>query len=302
MKREFILIVVNDAEVCDRTSDKLNRAGYHISVIKDGNGLVDHIKQGNVPDLVIVDEVQPGTAMDEIIKSVQHLYKGSTVPMLSIVNKEVSDNENMIYARLDDAEFLSKVKVAIARDQEHKALNPLTGLPSGVHVQHMIKDKIDANEKFAVLFIDIDGFKYYNDIYGFKKGDEVIEFLADIMISAGASISEYKAFIGHGGGDDFIVLCQIEHAEKMAEFIVATFADGISEFYFPEDRNRGYTITEDRKGTKHKVPLMTLSIGIVTNEMRQISTVGEISEIGDELKRYLKEDEQSNILIDRRKG
>ena len=157
------------------------------------------------------------------------------------------------------------------------------------------------NSLFAVAYLDLDKFKSYNDKYGFEFGDEVIRETARILIKIIHEQGNPDDFIGHIGGDDFVVITTPEKADNICEQIIEQFKQVSPSFYNEEDRKRGYIIARDRKGNEEKVSLLSISIGVVTNETRKISHVAEIGEIGAELKGYAKSLEGNNYVKDKRK-
>ena len=155
--------------------------------------------------------------------------------------------------------------------------------------------------EFAVLYIDIDNFKAYNDTYGFLQGDEVIKFFAETLISVMQDNGTPADFLGHIGGDDFIAITVPEKAEEISSRLIRCFDQGIKNFYNSDDWERGYVLTVDRKGRERVFPILTLSIAIVSNEYRRIDSHWLVSEIAAELKQYAKTYPGSIYVRDRRR-
>ena len=174
----------------------------------------------------------------------------------------------------------------------------MNGNPS---VEKEIKERILRGEKFAVLYIDIDNFKAYNDTYGFLQGDEVIKFFAEILISVIQENGTPNDFLWHIGGDDFIAITVPEKAEKVSSRLIACFDQGIKNFYSSDDWERGYVLTIDRKGRENVFPILSLSIAIVSNEYRSIDSHWLVSEIAAEVKQYAKTFPGSIFVKDRRR-
>lgn len=153
------------------------------------------------------------------------------------------------------------------------ALNPLTGLPGNRNIEEWMRASL-GNERFAVLYVDLDHFKVYNDTYGFKEGDRLIAKTADILRTALAG----DGLLGHIGGDDFIAILSHYGYEDKCRDILNAFDDEIAGFYSPLHYREGYVVGEDRSGVTGRFPLVTLSIAVVTNRFRTYDSTGELSE------------------------
>ncbi|MDN5312650.1 MAG: hypothetical protein PWQ68_1623 [Thermoanaerobacteraceae bacterium] len=185
--------------------------------------------------------------------------------------------------------------------EQAKNLNPLTNLPGNPVIEKQITDRLEAKEIFSVLYIDIDNFKPYNDRYGYKKGDEVIKFTADVLKKVVNEQGGEEDFIGHIGGDDFVIVTSPEKDELISKNIIERFDSGILQFYSEEDKKKGYIITKDRQGYLTQKPLSSISIAIVSNKNRRLENHLQISEIAAELKEYAKNQQGSTFVKDKRK-
>ena len=150
--------------------------------------------------------------------------------------------------------------------------------------------------------MDLDKFKAYNDKYGFKRGDEVIRETARILIRTTQQLGNPEDFIGHIGGDDFVVITTPMRIDNICSTIIENFENTVSSFYNETDRKQGYIVAHNRQGIQQKIPLLSVSIGVVTNEFRKLEYVAQISEIGAEVKAIAKSMERSNYVKDQRKA
>ena len=189
-----------------------------------------------------------------------------------------------------------------ARDMQDAArsANPLTGLPGNVEIQRRIGGRIESGEPFCVLYADLDNFKAYNDSYGFHKGDDVILFTRDVLVRAVAESYAEEAFVGHQGGDDFVVICRRDDWEPIADRCISLFDEGIGDFYTEEDRKKGYIESVGRDGTKARYPIGSLSVATVSNENRKLGNIGEVAKVAAEVKKFVKGMAGSAYAIDRR--
>jgi len=179
--------------------------------------------------------------------------------------------------------------------------NPLTKLPGNIIIQEEVERRIKENEKFLLIYCDLDNFKAFNDKYGVHSGDEAIMCIAKILQEAIAKNGTNKDFVGHEGGDDFLLLISPDEAEKIAGYIMKEFDSQIAKFYSKEDIERGYIEAISRDSDKAiKYPIMTISMVGVSNLIRNITSYSQVTNIAAELKKAAKKIKKSNFLMDRR--
>jgi GGDEF domain-containing protein len=185
---------------------------------------------------------------------------------------------------------------------ERKAtdLNPLTNMPGDIALQKELFDIIDTKEQFAVGEIDINHFSSFNHKYGFKKGDSVIRFLGATIQSVIRDVGEKTDFVAHMGGDHFVFVTRSSDPMKIAREIIPIFDDHIPLFYSEDDRKRGYILSKNRRGEIEKYPFMRISIGIASNQKKPLIHPLQIANITNEIVNFLKKDDKSNVLLDRR--
>lgn len=164
----------------------------------------------------------------------------------------------------------------------------------------MLKKRLDAGLPLAFCLIDLSNFKAFNDRYGYASGSEVIKETARIIEAAVRSQGSPGDFVGHVGGDDFVVLTTPRTMREVADEIIATFDKRIPGFYSKEDRARGYIRGKTRQGAAVRYPIMTVSIAIVTNEKRKLDGPPEVAAIAAEVKARAKAETASACVIDRR--
>jgi diguanylate cyclase (GGDEF)-like protein len=180
-----------------------------------------------------------------------------------------------------------------------RAVNPLTQLPGNIQVLEEVEKRVTAGLPFALMYVDLDNFKAFNDHYGFLRGDEVIKLLANLVEEAVRAHN--GGFVGHVGGDDFIALVDPHTSEQIADSIISAWDGKVRELYDPGDDEKGYIEVADRRSQMHMFPITTVSIGIASNIHRPIASHWEASEIATEMKQFAKREQASTYAIDRRK-
>ena len=183
----------------------------------------------------------------------------------------------------------------------NRMVSPLTGLPGNVKIQSELKKKLSLKESFTVLYIDLDNFKSYNDVYGFLRGDEIIKLTAKIITNNVYNIKDTDVFVGHIGGDDFVAILDGEvNYENICQNIITEF-DAESKAYFnEEDLQKGFLEIQNRKGIMEEFPLTAISIGVVVADKNRFANILEIGEIGAQVKHLAKATAGSSYAINRR--
>jgi diguanylate cyclase (GGDEF)-like protein len=180
--------------------------------------------------------------------------------------------------------------------------SPLTRLPGGIAIENVLKKRIDSGQPLAFCVLDLDNFKAFNDRYGYANGSEVIKETARIVENAVKLKGSSEDFIGHVGGDDFVVITTPDYMRDVSTEIIDQFDRRIPEFYDLVDRERGHILGKTRQGVEMQFPIMTISIAIVTNERRKLTNALEASEIAAELKDYAKTIPKSVFVVDKRRN
>jgi diguanylate cyclase (GGDEF)-like protein len=178
--------------------------------------------------------------------------------------------------------------------------SPLTRLPGGVAIDNIMKTRISEGNPVAFCLMDLDNFKAYNDHYGYAKGNDLIQKTASIIKTAVASYGMAEDFVGHIGGDDFVLITTPERYQKICEDVTAKFDQVVPDFYNDADRERGYIVGENRQGQKVSFPLASISIAVVTNQNRSIDSYIRFGEIAAEVKELAKSMTGSVFVVDRR--
>jgi diguanylate cyclase (GGDEF)-like protein len=208
--------------------------------------------------------------------------------------------DELLTTNMSDKERAIRLQVTLNRANRDVSVHPSTRLPGTAQIERDIMERIGSGELFAVCYADLDHFKEFNDRYGYNRGDGVIGIVSRILRDIVKAYAP-TGFIGHIGGDDFIFNLPLESMEVCCTEILAIFDELVAYQYTPEDREKGHFIARDRRGNLHEIPLMTLSIGVVTNRNRSFSHPARVSELATEMKSYAKTLEGSVYAVDRRR-
>jgi diguanylate cyclase (GGDEF)-like protein len=212
-----------------------------------------------------------------------------------------SGADDYLVKPFEPEELLARVQMVLRRTAQGLEANPLTKLPGNVSIQREIESRLANQSLFAVCYADLDRFKTFNDHYGFERGDHAIRRTAHILLESVKRRGNPDDFLGHIGGDDFVIVTTPDRAEAVCQEVISLFDSSIPELYDEEDRQKGHIVHTDRQGNPIKVGLLTISIAIVSNVKHPLTHLGAIAEIGAELKGYAKQFGHSLYVMERRK-
>lgn len=310
MSKPRILLADDDPDILDVLEITLSEENYEIIKAGDGEEALRIIKSKPL-DLVLLDFNMPKKNGRQVCLEVKKDMLLRHLPVIMVTGKgEVDDKIGGIDAGADDyivkpfepKELLARIRMILRRTERDLEANPLTKLPGNVSILNELSRRIDSKSLFAVCYVDLDKFKAYNDKYGFEHGDDVIRETGRVLMQATLRYGNADDFIGHIGGDDFVIVTTPQKVDDICKTIISDFEAKSPLFYNEKDRSNGYILGLDRQGKEQKIPLLSVSIGVVTNEFRAIEHVAEIGEIGAELKSYAKSLERSNYVKDQRKA
>lgn len=311
MADELILVADDDPGVARFIELNLTLEGFEVVIATDGREALREALERR-PDLILLDIRMPGLDGVQVVERLRSDVRARTVPVIILTAESLSADrvvgltagaDDYMIKPFDPVELIARVKSTLRRSREMRDVNPLTRLPGNLQVQDEIGRRLGAGERLALLYVDIDNFKAFNDYYGFLRGDRVISALATLIVdSVDCVCGRSGAFVGHVGGDDLVVICDPERAEELARSLISGWDAAVAGHYDPADAERGYIEVPDRRKQPHRFPLMTLSIGIVTNTRRPLAGHWEAVEIATEMKRFAKREARSNYALDRRTG
>lgn len=265
----------------------------------------------NLPQLIIINDDNTKIDTIELCAKIRKNEENNIIPIIVL-----SSNENREF-KIELAKNYVEYYIAKSMGQEYlyyrirnmfrllvvnRTISPLTGLPGNTQIQTELKRRMLRGERFVVLYLDLDNFKAYNDVYGFLKGDEIIKFTARTILKNVSNNAKTDLFVGHIGGDDFVTILGDEIGyEKICQDIISEFDSGVKYFFTEEDYKRGYLKIQNRKGKMEHFPITSISIGVVVADPDRFTNVLEIGEVGAQVKNIAKKYKGSCYATDRRK-
>jgi GGDEF domain-containing protein len=308
-KVKRILIISSDDNLKKVLSFCFDGWGYEVSVHDSPVTDIEYVKRLS-PDAIIVDVYSASRSHLSICRLLKDDFITAFIPIITLINKRQL-REQLLNLKQGVDDYLIKppdpldlrvrIEMAIKRSQYSFYSTPLTGLPGGRLIESMLLERIERKEHFCFGYIDIDGFKYYNDVYGYQKGDRVIMQTAHMLYTTLRKHGTQDDFIGHIGGDDFVFISSIERSVPICEHFICLFDNIIPFHYSANDRERGYIVAKDRSRKLRNAPLMSVSIALINrHNASELKNMLEINEKVAEVKRYLKEIPGSKFMADRR--
>jgi len=291
-----ILVVEGEGFIAELLQGTLGREGYQIVMSLNVEDAVRFILR-DIPELVIIDLMAPGLDGYELIRRLRDHPKSMHIPIIALSARSSMIDKVQAYELGADnyitkpyiaEELLAHVRRQLRRIQQ-TSLSPLTHLPGGLQLEHAIEYKMKSATPWSVLYVDLDNFKAFNDVYGFLAGNSMILLVGHICQRVVYEYGNTDDFVGHVGGDDFVIVTTPDREKVLCKEILARYKEESISLYLKEDVERGSISGVDRKGRPYQFPLVSLSIGIVSERIRCAHSIAEVGLLAAEAKRYAKQ-------------
>lgn len=303
-----ILVVDDEPHIVQILKFTLEKAGYQVFTAANGREGLERAQEVQ-PNLVILDIMMPVMDGYQVCRKMREDFKMNQIPIIMLSARgdlpervkglEGGANDYLIKPYSND-ELLLRVKNVLDWNIKQKEANPLTGLPGNPAIERELKTRIARSKPYAFLYIDIDDFKGFNDHYGYQKGDEIISYLAGILTKSVEKLGTKEDFVGHIGGDDFVLITDPSRAEFIAKYIIDEYDKGSLLLLSETDVKRGFFEVRNRQGEIARISLMSVTVALVVSTDNKIAHFAEINDIASELKKYGKKMKGSVVIKERR--
>jgi len=292
MGKERLLIVEDDADIANMLKIYFTGLGYDVDVAWRGSDALDKTRQV-LPHLIVLDIMLPDIDGYEVCRTLRTNTRTSHIPVIFLTQKdERSDRlqglelgaDDYITKPFDIEELKLRVQGAIRRSERESLTDPRSGLPAGRLIEEQLRRTIRAAE-WAYMDIRINYFDQFKDVYGFVAGDDLLRFSAMLIGEVVDELGTPNDFIGHAGGDNFIIVTTESAAPDIRQRLSERFSEEVQTHYNFMDRQQGFIVTPNAEGEVEKTPLMSLAIGIVTPKMQTFADIREITEMAAESRR-----------------
>jgi len=292
MGKARLLIVEDDLDISNMLQIYFKGHNFDVDVAPRGSTALEKTRH-NLPNLIVLDIMLPDIDGFEVCRILRTNIRTSHVPIIFLTQKdERSDKlaglelgaDDYITKPFDIEELKLRVQRAITRAEQQSLTDPRSGLPSGKLIEEQLR-RIIRQKNWALLDVRINNFEPFKEVYGFVAGDDVLRFTGMLANEIVDQLGTPNDFIGHAGGDNFIIITAEECAAAISQRFKARFAEEVLSHYNFIDRDQGYILATGLGGLPEKVRLMTLSIGIVTPSEYQFADIREITELAAEARR-----------------
>lgn len=310
INNKYVLIVDDTTEIISLTLKLFNKDKGFIFVHCSSN--TPTLKSGlqSIPDLIIINADNIQNDVRGVCEYIRKNKENNITPIVITASTREEEFkidmmknkvEYVISKPLNEKYFYYTIRNISSLISANRCISALTGLPGNVQIENELKRRISSRTQYAVLYMDLDNFKAYNDKYGFMNGDEVIKYTSDIIQEAVQKYGTKGDFVGHVGGDDFVAILDLDNARKIGRYIIKKFDSQISQFYTEDDMKKGYIRVLNRRGKLEKYMIMTITVAMISNRYKKYVNPLEIGEDGASVKKKAKAIEGSTFLEDKRK-
>ncbi|MFQ6103930.1 MAG: response regulator [Candidatus Glassbacteria bacterium] len=305
-----ILVVDDEPHIGKIIKLNLESAGYIIQIATNGREALNQVEKFS-PDLILLDIMMPGMNGYDVLSHLRTRFKTSHIPIIFLTAKrEINEKVTGLMLGADDyitkpfvtKELLARVNNILIKSSSLRTLSPLTGLPGNVSIQRETSKRLKEDKQHAWIYVDIDNFKHYNDHYGFIQGDEVIKFVANLLVEALEEKGSGTDFLGHVGGDDFLIITSEEKIAPVTDYIIDEIKKDSYRFFPPEDLKIGYYEHQTRNNVRARVPTeLCLTMAVITNEKKEFDHPAQLSTVAAQVKEWGKSIEGSIVVYNRRR-
>ena len=303
-----VLVVDDEIDSLMLTSSMLEEWYYEVITATNGPDALVKARR-ELPDLILLDVHLGEMNGPEVCERLRACYTTRLIPIIMLtVDDEVlrkieglgKGANDYILKTADPLELQARIETVIRRTQEQANVNPLTKLPGNLVIEQSIQRRLENEELFSFCYCDLDNFKAFNDRYGYSAGDRVITHTAQILMDVADRLGNPSDFVGHIGGDDFVLVTTPDREKRLCTAIMKTFDGTILGFYDHEDLEQECIEVKGRGGYVKSFPIMSITIAAVNNKGKSFESPHVIAERAAEIKTHLKRMEGSNFLSDRR--
>jgi len=292
MGKGRILVVEDDFDISNMLRIYFTSQGYDVVVAGRGGDALDRCRQ-QLPNVIVLDIMLPDIDGYDVCQQLRTNLRTSHIPIIFLTQKdERSDRiaglelgaDDYITKPFDIEELRLRVQNAMRRAERESLTNPTTGLPSGRLNEEQLR-LLMRKQDWLLLYIGIDGLDDFNNAYGFLAGDDVLRFVALLLSETVDATGTPDDYIGHVGGDKFMIITKADRGTPLAALLKTKFAGGVLSHYSFIDRDRGYIIIKDADGKDRQAPLMRMCVGQISSETQQFTDIREITEAAAEARR-----------------
>ena len=310
MSKPTILVAEDEPHLREVLRFQLEAVGFEVLEACDGAQAIAHANE-HLPDLILCDVMMPQMDGYEVSRRLRTSFVTRHIPIILLTAKTADSDiiqgleggaNDYITKPWQARELQLRIRNVLEWSRQQRSASPLTGFPGNVSINDEINRRLALGEPFALLQMDVDFFKAFNDQYGYARGDEAIQKLAQIVTESSQRHGGVRNFLGHIGGDDFVALTDPDQAEDLGEEIISEFNRAVGTLYDAVDRDRGYVEVRNRLHHLERFPLMSITIALVSTDRMPVTHLAQLVDIAQELKAHGKGIPGSVLVGERRRN
>lgn len=292
MGKARLLVVEDDADIANMLKIYFSGLGYDVDIAPRGYDALDKTRQV-LPHLIVLDIMLPDIDGYEVCRTLRTSTRTSHIPVIFLTQKdERSDKlqglelgaDDYITKPFDIEELKLRVQGAIRRSERESLTDPRSGLPAGRLIEEQLR-RIIREDSWALMDLRISQFSVFNDVYGFVAGDDVLRFSAMLLGEVVDEQGSPNDFIGHAGGDNFIIISTDDAMPKIRKVLKERFDEEVQTHYNFMDRQQGFVQTMNAEGQAVQSPLMSMTMGVISPKEHRFADIREITEMAAEARR-----------------
>ena len=303
-----VLLVDADEDLARFVARDLEREGFEVEVLADGAAGLGRAVE-DPPGLVLLDVDLPGLDGIEVVRRLRAGATTSAVPAILLTSRGLpaekvlgltAGADDYVVKPFDTLELVARVRTTLRRTSDMRDASPLTGLAGNARIEAEIAARAAGGKPYSVCHVDLDEFKSFNDAYGFLRGDALLRLVTACLRHAVAAAPGTAPFLGHVGGDDFVVVCEPGQVEALCATVLAEFDAQVPAFYDDADAENGWLEVVDRRGQRRRHPLVSVSVGVASGVGGDRAASHAVVAAASEMKSVAKSSPGSVVAVDRR--
>ncbi len=293
-----VLVVEDDIDIYSMLQLYFKSQGYEVYVAPRGGVALEMTRQ-NMPNVIVLDINLPDIDGYEVCRQLRTNLRTSHIPIIFLTQRDERNDkiqglelgaDDYITKPFDLEELRLRVRNTIKSAEIASLTSPSTGLASGRLIEQQLRELM-RRQDWGILYIGINGLDAFNEVYGFVAGEEVLRFTGMLLNDAIDEMGTADDFIGHIGGDNFIIITRKELVASLRSEIINRFKENVGTHYDFMTRMQGYLVVKDEDDKEVRRPLMTLQIGGLTADDGPFTDIREITEAAAEVRRQARKQE-----------